>query len=340
MNLNENIVMPLSRIRPIIAKCADQLDPRLYTSELGEGEMRTLTDEIAKYSNCSSNSVVIGSGADQVLDLVFKMKFDGKKRKIVTVSPTYSMYSILASRLGASLEYVKLGQSTQTNPFSLDENRVIRASKKDASILVLASPNNPTGIQYPVEQIQTIVESLPQVAIVIDEAYVEYARYSAARLISKYGNLIIARTFSKAFCMANLRLGYLLSSDSRFVETYNNDFQYPYPVAGFAVLMAIEFLRRKSLVLEIAEKTKTYRQELMNELARLELPPVPISDANFVLVKSKHARKLAEDLLYKYAIAVKYIPKMGVENEFLRFTVGSREVNEKLLYSLRRILAE
>jgi histidinol-phosphate aminotransferase len=234
---------------------------------------------------------------------------------------------------------VKLGPSTGKDPFSLNKAEVIRAaSRKGVKVLVLASPNNPTGIQYAEEEIMEIAEALPQVAIIIDEAYVEYARYSASKFFSKKPNLILARTFSKAFGLANLRLGYLLSSDFAFVEKFNNDVQYPYPVAGFSVLMATELLRRKAMVLEYAENTKTYRRELSEGLQRLGLSVVTRSDANFVLVKSRSSRKIAEELSQKYAIAVKYIPKLSAESEFLRITVGSREINEKLLYSLRRII--
>ena len=342
MNLNENIVMPLNRVRPIIAKCADEFDPRYYTPELGEGELRTLTNEIAKYSSCSSGSVALGFGSDQILDLVFAIKFGRSRTKLVTVDPTYSMYSILAQRLGAQVVSIKLAPSTAREPFSLIPKNVVQTSKKSGvKILVLASPNNPTGIQYPAEEILTIAESLPDTAIVIDEAYVEYAGYSMSKYLSRNRNLILVRTFSKAFGLANLRLGYLLSSDSAFVEKFISEFQYPYPVAGFAVQMATELLRRKPLILEYAEKTKKYRQELIEGLQRFRngLSVISRSDANFVVVKSKMARKIAEDLLVRYAIAVKYIPKMGAESEFLRVTVGSREMNEKLLYSLRRIMA-
>ena len=342
MNLNENIVMPLNRVRPIIAKCADEFDPRHYTSEMGQGEMRTLADEIAKYNGCSIGSVTLGFGSDQILDLLFKMKFGSTQSKLVTVDPSFSMYSILARRLGARVVLVKLAPSTARDPFSINQSSVIEASRKNGvKVLVLASPNNPTAIQYPAEEILGIAESLADVPIVIDEAYMEYAGYSASKFLSKNRNLILVRTFSKAFGLANLRLGYLLSSDAAFVEKFNSDFQYPYPVAGFAVLMATELLRRKSLVLEYAAKTKIYRQELIEGLQRLgkHLTVIRKSDANFVLVRSKMSKKIAEELLNRYAIAVKYIPKLGSESEFLRITVGSREMNEKLLYSLRRIVS-
>jgi histidinol-phosphate aminotransferase len=339
MNLNENLVMPFNRLRSVIAKCSDELDPRFYSSRAGEGELLSLANEIAKYCKCSADSVGIGLGADQILDLVFKMKFVRKSGVLLTVDPSYAMYSVLAKRLGITVASIKLATSTAVEPFALNEERILKAaSKRSAKMLVLASPNNPTGIQYSQDRVRSIVEALPEITIAIDEAYVEYADYTIANLLSRYKNLIIVRTFSKAFCLANLRLGYFLSSDTSFVRQFYDEFQYPYPVAGFAVLMAMELLRRKALVLEYVEKTKIYRCELISSLQALGLEVVPKSNANFVLVRSKESKKIAEDLLSRFAIAVKYLPKLGNEVDFLRITVGTREMNQRLLYSLRRII--
>lgn len=339
MNLNENIVMPLARLRSAISKAADQFDPRCYTSRLGEGEVGQLVNEIARYANCSSSSIGIGFGSDQILDLVFKAKFKGKSSTLVTVDPSYAMYAVLAGRSGAKVTFVKLNPSTANEPFALRSENVLNAVRKSgAKVLVLASPNNPTGIQYPLEQISSILESLPGTSIVVDEAYVEYANYSTSSLVSKFKNLIVVRTFSKAFGLASLRLGYFLSYDFSFVESFNVEAQYPYPVSGFAVSMATELLRRKPMVLEYVEKSKVYRKELMDSLQGLGLGVVPEQSANFVLVKSSRSRRIAEELLLKFAIAVKYIPRLGSEGDFLRITVGSREMNQRLLYSLRRVV--
>ena len=339
MNLNENIVMPLARLRSAISKVADQFDPRCYTSGLGEWEVGQLVKEIARYANCSSSSIGIGFGSDQILDLIFKSKFNGKRSTMVTVDPSYGMYAVLAGRLGAKVTFSKLNPSTANEPFALRSENVLKAVRKSgAKVLVLASPNNPTGIQYPLEQVRSILESLPDTSIVVDEAYVEYANYMTVSLLSKFRNLTVVRTFSKAFGLANLRLGYFLSCDSSFVEEFNVEAQYPYPVSGFAVSMATELLRRRSMVLEYVEKSKVYRKELMDSLQDLGFSVVPRPSANFVLVKSSVSKKIAEELFLKFAIAVKYIPRLGSEGEFLRITVGSREMNQRLLYSLRRIV--
>ncbi len=336
MNLNENLVLPLARLRPVIARCIDNFDTRIYPSESAEGETRKLKDEIARYCYCSASSVALGFGSDQIIDIVYRMNL-ARGERIFTVDPSYLMYSILAKRVGATVSTVGVAASTAKDPFALNEKELIReCKKKGAKMLVLSSPSNPTGIQYPEDQIRSILESLPSVQVLLDEAYVEYGRYTFSKNLPRYGNLLIVRTFSKAFGLANLRLGYLLANEA-VVKKFEREFQYPYAVSGLAVSIARELLERKSLIAEHVEKAKIYREELIEALEKMGLGVVKKSDTNFVLVRSKKARRIAQDLL-KYVIAVKYIPRMGREREFLRITVGSREMNEKLLYSLRRIV--
>ena len=100
LNLNENLVLPLARMRSVLVKCIDEFDPRIYPSEATEGETGKLKEMIAKYCNCSSRSVGLGSGSDQIIDLAYRMSL-GRGGKMFTVDPTYSMYSIFAKRIGA-----------------------------------------------------------------------------------------------------------------------------------------------------------------------------------------------------------------------------------------------
>ena len=349
MHLNENLVFPSSLLRSVTAKCTDRLDPRYYPDEVGAGEMNTLSLEIGKYCNCSSSSVAIGVGGDQLIDLVFQMASREKRRKkgkspslILTVDPTFPLYEMFAERLGINFAFLSLKSSTAKEPFALDVNELINFCKaKKPGLVVLASPNNPTGIQYPLKQISQILDSLPtKTKLLLDEAYVEFADYDGAKeLMRSRGNLVILRTFSKAFALASMRLGYLISANSEYIREFNGDYQYPYPVARLGVLMAIELLRRKTTVLEYASKTKIFRRELIESLQKFSpwLRVTPVSNANFVFLQSKDSKKIASQLALKHSILVRHYPRAGGERDFLRITVGSREINEKLLYALRRI---
>ena len=368
MNLNENLVLPQTFLRSVSARCLDRFSSRHYPSELNEGEMLALKVEIARYCRCTPEMVCFGNGSDQLIDLLFRMKLRSPGDALVTIDPTFSLYAIMARRMGAEVLQVPVkplepaadGGSASSSSFALDTDEVVRAckpndhsraKKKKTSprVLALASPNNPTGVQYPLEQIKHIIESLPEITVLLDEAYVEYASYEATKLLGSYRNLIIMRTFSKAFALASHRLGYLLSSDPDFVRSFEEEFQYPYPVAEFGVLMATELLKQRDTVLQWAKRTTQLRSELLGGIEGLgvkrgsrkgmTLRATPNSEANFLLVKTSAARSIASELLEKYRIAVKLIDRIGPQSGFLRITVGSGQLNEKLLYALRRIAA-
>ena len=341
MNLNENLVLPRSFMRSVLAKCVDELDARYYPSSMDEGEILALRSEIAKYCKCSKDSVVIGAGSDQTIDLLIRSKLKKSSDLLATVNPTFSMYELFANRLGRKTVTVATHPSTDGDkPFSLDFKRLQSVCKTTkVKLLALASPNNPTGVQYSLEDIRALLESLPNTTLMLDEAYVEFGDYNATGLLSSFPNLVISRTFSKAFGLASFRLGYLVSSDISLIKEISENLQYPYPISSLTATVATEMLRRKQVVLDSAEKTKTFRSELIESLQKLgkDLRVFTNSKANFVLVQSPIAKKVAKELPDKYAIALKYLPSLGKEKEFLRITVGTRELNQRLLYALRRI---
>jgi histidinol-phosphate aminotransferase len=346
MHLNENIVFPKNVMRSVLAKCTDEYDPRIYPPAIDEGDSLVLNREIAKYCGCSPDSVAIGIGGDQLIDLIYRKMVRRPSDSMIIVSPTFSIYADYARRQNYQMKEFWLNPFISKDPFSLDSREIVRIWRKQtkAKLLVIVSPNNPTGIQYPLEQIKEILDATPPEKIVLlDEAYVEYGKYDAAKaLLKSYRNLVVLRTFSKAFAIASMRLGYILSSDQEFIRQFITDYQYPYPVPGLSISMAIELLRRKSLILEWVEKTKMFRNELIASLQKFSpLTHVsPRSDTNFVLVETKNAKKMAAELLANYAIAVRYFGDLGGKEQYLRITVGSAEANRKLVFAIRRILQD
>jgi len=342
MHMNENLVLPRSFLRAVSLRCLDKLESRYYPSEPDSGEMFELLVEISRYCGCSTEMICIGVGSDQLIDLIFRMKLRRPRDSLVTVNPTFTLYELMARRQGANVFSVPVERFSSATPFALDEDALIKTCRsKNAKVLALASPNNPTGVQYPIEQIKRIIEALPRVTILLDEAYVEYAQYDATKLLGSYKNLVIMRTFSKAFALASHRLGYLVTSDVDFVKKFNEEYQYPYPVASFGVLVATMLLRNKDQVIASARRTKELREELSEQLSTERfraLRKTADSQANFVLVQCDQASRIASELLGKYAIALKLIESIGRDKGFLRITVGTEQLNQRLLFSLRRVL--
>ncbi len=343
MNLNENLVLPAAFVRGAMKECEGNIDSRFYPSELDDGEMKELRSLIADYCGSREWMVELGCGSDQLIDLLCRMKLGNSGDRLVTVKPTFSMYPLRAKRCRAKVIEVPLGFSRMyEDPFPLETGRVIEACRsRNAKLLVLASPNNPTAVQYEIEQLREILDCIPPgVFVLIDEAYVEYARYSVKSLLPRYPSLIMLRTFSKAFGLASHRIGYIVSSNRDLLEEFEDGFQLPFPLTAMSAKLAGKLLKQKRVILSYAEKTKQLRGDLINSLQDLggaEFKVITRSDGNFVLIESPNSERIAKTLLKRYRIAVKYIPNMISKTSFIRITVGTNAMNSKLLAALRAI---
>jgi histidinol-phosphate aminotransferase len=344
MNLNENLVLPKRILEDACFASANKFDTRNYPSELDCGEMKRLREELARYCQCKSwKNILLGSGGDQLIDLLCQMKFRNQGGTLLTVKPSFSMYYVSALKASGNVIEVKLGKSScEASPFKLDVAKLVRACKstKNVKILALASPNNPTGIQYDVEQVREILDFVPaSVLVVLDEAYVEYSNYSTKHLLSAYPNLVILRTFSKAFGLASQRIGYLATLNDELVREFDS-FQVPFPLNSLAVFMALELLKKREVILRYARLTSRLRDNLLEDLMRLDhrlLQAIPKSKTNFILASSKKAKRIFTSLLSKHRIVVKYMPRLEPDSDFLRITVGTEEQNLHLCKALHVI---
>lgn len=347
MNLNENLVLPQKILEDAYFASESKFDPRNYPSELDCGETKSLREELARYCQCKSwKNILLGSGGDQLIDLLCQMKLRIQGGTLVTVRPSFSMYYVNAIKAGGNVIEVQLGKSScEGSPFKLDVPNLVRTCKSSANvkILALASPNNPTGIQYDIEHVKEILDAVPpSVLVMLDEAYVEYASYSARQLLNAHPNLVILRTFSKAFGLASQRIGYVATLNEEFAKEFDS-FQVPFPLNSLAVFMALELLKKREDILGYARQTSRLRDNLIEDLMRLDhglLRVIPKSKTNFVLVGSKKAKSIFTSLLSRYRIAVKYMPKLEQGSDFLRITIGTEEQNLHLCDALYAIAKE
>jgi len=330
LNMNENLLVPVSLVRRLITEAYSLVDSRLYPAPYAALATNALSD----FLNVSASRVFVGNGLDDVIDKLTRALLSPKSSLVAIVEPTFVMYRYYAQICGARILPVYL------NPdFSLDVKKLLAKCSK-ASLLFLCSPNNPTGNQFAMEDVQTILEKFDGL-LVLDEAYVEYSNGSLVNLTNQFDNLAVLRTFSKAFGLAGLRAGYVVA-DREIVDILRRT-SSPFSVGSLTQQVIVSAIRnwdyfRKSVQLTIEERTR-----LLLELSKIDgIRPYP-SRANFILFRiTKHdvSSSHLERRLAECAIVVKDRGSLPLLRNCLRVSVGTRRMNTRFLSRLKTTLEE
>lgn len=325
LNLNENFFIPREKLHELITEALEDLDPRLYP----QNEEETLREKIGKYVGFPADNIAIGNGGDNVLERIAQL-FLEKGEQAITISPTFSIY-----RFAVSLQRAKLIEVPLKEDFSLDGDGLLSNITSKTKVLFLCSPNNPTANQFKMDEIKFLVESFPGV-VVVDEAYVEFADYSVASLIKNYENLIVVRTFSKAFGLAGLRLGYCVA-DAEIVEALSERVSPPFSVNAVSLKVGAKILENKAIVEESVQKIRTEREKLVKALNSIGGVKAFASKTNFVLFKTEKPSKDVYNSLLQRGVLVKKIGDVLNFQNCFRATVGLPWMNTKLIDALKEI---
>ncbi|ASJ16243.1 histidinol-phosphate aminotransferase [Thermococcus chitonophagus] len=275
-----------------------------------------LREALAEFLGLDSSNIAVGNGSDELINYLVRM-FEGKY--IVTTPPTFGMYSFYSKLYGIPIVEVPL-----------DENFRIRGDEiaekaKDALAVFIASPNNPTGNLQPEEEILKVLET--GAPVVLDEAYVEFAGKSMLDYVGDYPNLIILRTFSKAFGLASIRAGYMIADSSVVDALYR--IKSPFSVSSVTMAIAQTLLEHYEVVEERVKFIMKERERMYEELMPYAYP----SDANFLLVKLD-----AYNYLLDRGIVVRKLS--GRLQGHIRITVGKREENDEVIKALKEFAKE
>ena len=327
LNYNENLYLPRGKIVPLLKEVAEECDLRIYPQE----EENKLKEKISSYLNVPQESVAIGNSSDEVMDRVIRI-FLEKGDRAVTFIPTFSIFKYCVNYGGADFVGVPL-----RDDFTLDVEAMRAAFKPDAKLLYLCSPNNPTASQLKLEEVEALTEEFPGV-VLVDEAYAEYADYSVVPLINKYENLVVLRTFSKAFGLAGLRLGYAVANP-KLAFTIDK-LPTPYAVNVVSLSMGRKLLENVAMVKESVEALKAERGRLINRLNEIKGVEAFDSKANFVLFNTDKPHEDVYMNLLKQGIVIKKLGKLLQHKNCLRSTVGLPEMNRKLLKALNDYMGE
>ncbi|MBU4350699.1 histidinol-phosphate transaminase [bacterium] len=290
-----------------------------------------LSEIVSSFWGLTRNNIVIGNGSDELIDYLIKA-FSEKGRRIITTAPSFAMYKIYSIINGSNFIQIPLSQSN----FSLNEDKVLEEAKKeDSSIIFIASPNAPTGNYFAKDKIIKIIKE-SDCLVVVDEAYYEFGEKTFVPLISRYDNLVILRTFSKAYSLASLRVGYLLSNPEIINEI--RKVKSPFNVNTFSQLAAQVVFNNKEILKDSIEKIIRERERLINRINELSSFKAHPSRTNFVLVEvgSKENTELVYNSLLEQGILVQTVsdPVFSSSRYFLRITVGNKEENDILVKEL------
>lgn len=268
------------------------------------------------------DAVALTAGCDQAIQAAHFVA-GGPGRTALVFEPTYPMLAHAGLMAGTTVRRVPLGPAYELTPALLD---------RDVQLLLVASPNNPTGACAPAAFIEAALE-LPA-CLFVDEAYHDLSAWTVAPLIAAHPNLVVGRSCSKAL-LAGMRLGYTISHPEIALRI-DQLLTAPYHLSHAQLLVARRFAEIAPHVAAAADAVRAERGRLADALRGLGLEPYP-SEANFVLLRTARAGELYDGLA-RAGVRVRYAPRIPGLEGHLRITVGTPDQDDLLLAALARLL--
>jgi len=303
-------------------------DPTL--NEYPDSAYAGLTNAAAAYAGAAPTEIVVGAGADELIDLVAKAFLPAGGTSVIP-SPTYAMYGVLSSQRAARLVSVpRLGPD---RGFALDLEALL-PRLAEANVVWLCAPNNPTGAPEPLSTIARVLEATAVTArppvVVVDEAYAEFSTETAVPLRDRYPNLVVLRTLSKAFALAGVRVGYAIAA--RQVIERLERVRPPGSISTVSATLGAAALSNPDVARRNARRLQEEAAWFARRLEEAGWPPYP-SVTNFLLVRvgTHEAAEAAADRLLRHGIVPRTFGPANPLRGHLRLTVRTRPENERLL---------
>ncbi|ARB91534.1 histidinol-phosphate transaminase [Legionella longbeachae] len=341
-----NLIRPELLNSQVYLTNSGQINHRLHANELPWSALKMETDlnfypekmvqepllkQLATLYQVEVNQLVLTRGSDDGIDLITRLFLSAGQDSCMQFPPTFSMYSFYAHLQQAQLINCPLDP---LNCFEISVEEIRNRWQENCKIIILCNPNNPTASLINIGQIAALCEEYKDRSmIVVDEAYIEFTQnQSATCLIPQFDNLIILRTLSKAYGLANLRLGGILAQ-AHVIQALNKVMP-PFPLSTVVINLALKALAKQEWFSESIKKIRKARTQLIQTLTSCPLiKKVYPSQTNFILIKTLYAAELAM-WLNSHGIAVKNFPIHSSLPDHLRITVGNEAQNILLLNTL------
>jgi histidinol-phosphate aminotransferase len=272
--------------------------------------------------------LLLTNGADEAIDLLCRAYLEPGD-EIVIVVPTFAMYEVFAQMENAKVVRVPTGPE-----FSFPTQGVLDALSSKTRIVVICNPNNPTGVLVARADMLKIIEAAPDAAILLDEAYFDFCGQTLIDQIGKLPNLFIARTFSKAYGLAGLRLGVMIGDQEQM--SVLRRMASPFNVNAFAIECLAEALADRQFVVNYVSQVVASREWLCRELEQLQFKCWP-SEGNFILCRLGDDKTAILEALQSRGISLRNRPDC---EECVRITIGTQPEMERLVAALKQVLAQ
>lgn len=323
---NENPYGPSPEVKDVIA------DETARVAEYPASKATELREALANFYDLSREMVFTGNGTDEIIGLLVEL-FNGEEDEIIYPDPSFAKYKLYIQSKNANGVAVPLDDDLR-----LDLDRMAEEINEKTGMIFLCDPNNPTGTMQQKSKIREFINTVPDdILIVLDQAYHEYMTsgdyYQGLDELAERPNLLILRTFSKAYGLAGLRVGYGLGSAE--IIHYLDQIRDTFNCNRIAQRAAIAALRDQQHIQMSRAKNQQEREYLYQELDQAGIDYIK-SEANFLLIAAPGDSREAAARLESKGIIVKPGAPLGVPG-MLRVTVGSRAENEILIEKLQEL---
>lgn len=284
---------------------------------------RELKKRWAELKGVSEDRIFFGNGSDEPIDLLIRLLCEPRKDHIITLPPTYGMYSVSAAVNAVENIMVPL-----TPDFQIDFKELKEQWNGSSKLLFLCSPNNPTGNSLSRDSIEQILKSFPGI-VVVDEAYIDFSTETSwTSELENNRNLVVLQTLSKAWGMAGIRVGVAMGDP--FLISMMEKIKPPYNLSLANQRLALEAMNHEQKKIDSVNALLEQRKRLEKELPTHKLVrEIIASDANFLLVRFDRAEEIFQYLIER-GVIVRNRTKEKHCKGCLRITVGTKEENDRL----------
>jgi histidinol-phosphate aminotransferase len=290
---------------------------------------RELLSALSRFAGWPAEGILAGNGSNELIEALLLVTV-GPGVRVAIPEPTFTLYALLTGILGGDRVRVPLDENLE---YDVD---ALCAAAAEAPVLVVCSPNNPTGGVLTPDEVERLCRAARGL-VVIDEAYHEFSGVTVVPLLERHPNLVVLRTFSKAMALAGLRLGYLMAAPALVREI--DKARLPYNINVFSQTAALVLLEDMRAVRETVARLVEERERLAQALAALPGVRVYPSQANFLLLELEHATP-AEVFAACYAegVLIRNVSSYPRLSRCVRVSVGTPEENQRLIVALRSAL--